>query len=318
MNLFKSLLICICLTLFSAEVYGQCCPPSYPGSTYNSQTSTRIKTVWCNACGTYHRIIVRPSQPSTCGPVAPLPDPPTVDPGDIPPSLPPDINIPVPGEPNPSIPPAPTNGKHHHKDLEDRLDAIDTKLDELIAGMGNNDTDPIIEQKFFEFNERLTTVEETVRTVEQKVIDIMDLPQVNPDTIAEQVYNKVKVDIDAINVNIENKLTIIQEKLGEMCTPPEPIDYERIIAEVIKRLGDVDVDDPEPMLLYFTVEGLESCRLTDTKAQGLKEAGYPIIIITLEPNEVSVRDVPRVFNTRTNKEVRGTSNVITYFSSLTT
>jgi len=73
---------------------------------------------------------------------------------------------------------------------------------------------------------------------------------------------------------------------------------------------------PEKRVLYFTSIGNPNTAETDKAARKLKDNGYPITIITLDPTETNVRDVPRAFELPSGKSVTGVSNVITYFATL--
>lgn len=66
--------------------------------------------------------------------------------------------------------------------------------------------------------------------------------------------------------------------------------------------------------LYFTLSTEDLP--TDGLAQALKEKGAPITIITMSPKETSVNEVPRVYVLHEKREIRGTSNVVTFLSFL--
>jgi hypothetical protein len=249
----------------------------------------------CAICGQYHE------SPGgmTSRPGTTFVTPPTVDPGDIPPSLPPGINIPIPGEedvpPVVITPPSPPQKEHDHKDITDRLVPV--------------------EKAILEIKDQLTEQRDIVLNVEQQMINIMDLPKCNEDDIVDKIYNKVTIDLEGIEGRLTANLEQINSRFDDL---PQVPTMEAIVDAVVIRLGESDdTDESRPILLYYTVPSYPLCKETDEKALALQNAGYPIVITTLEPEAVSVEDVPRVFNTRTNKETKGASNIITLFTTLT-
>lgn len=89
-------------------------------------------------------------------------------------------------------------------------------------------------------------------------------------------------------------------------------------AELKARVEALEAKQTEPKddkrVLYFTARNHPDVEESDAKARELKSAGYPITIITLNPNETDVRDVPRVFILPEGRTVSGKQNVLVYLA----
>jgi hypothetical protein len=229
--------------------------------------------------------------------VVEVPDLPTPDPDTIGPEPEPSSDCPC-GSPQNCI-------------IIERLDALETKV---------NDMHLVPIERIDTLELRMDELSDAVLDLEDRIDDLV-VPEPTPvDTnkITEEVYKRVSIDLKALEQDITIKLTSIENKIGDGSPAPE-IDYDLIINAVVEKLeGNVGNTDASPArLLYFTIDGLERCDKTDVLAEELWETGYPINIITLKPTDTSITDVPRLFNTRTEEEIRGNSNITTYFSSLT-
>lgn len=308
MNFLRSLVFVVAL-LFCADAYAQCGPYEYMTPSRGFGVGVGVGVCGppriirpCPSCGEYHGINTSQPMPSR-PPITVIPPSPDVDPGDIPPYLPPDIKIPIPGEDD--LPPSPvTPPTHDHKEIEDKIKALE---DRLVP----------VEKVTIEIKEQVTEQRDIVLNVEQKVIDIMDLPpaKCDEDAIVDKVYERVKTDLTGIEDRLNTSLGKINERLDNL---PQMPTVEAIVDAVVIRLGELDdADKKGPLLLYYTVPGDPLCKRTDEMAIALRKGGYPIVIHRLHPTSVLVESVPRVFNTRTDEETIGTSNVITLFSSLT-
>ena len=70
-------------------------------------------------------------------------------------------------------------------------------------------------------------------------------------------------------------------------------------------------------LLYFTSKlGCSACAKTDESVRRLKDRGYPITIIDLDPRETEIRGVPRVFHPSSGRDVLGPQAVADYLASV--
>jgi hypothetical protein len=201
--------------------------------------------------------------------------------------------------------------------LAGKVDQLATKIDEThnqvvdINGWRQSVDDqlqevPNIILKQDEIDVKLTNIETRIEELSGSTGS-----PINKDEIVEEVYLQIQADVVKLRQDLNERLDQIEEKI-----PDCDIDYDHIINEVVSRLSD-DVDDDRERLLYFTSEGCSHCERTDEMAQALLDSGYPINIITLEPTDTVVKEVPKVYNTESKEEIRGTSNVITYFSVLT-
>ena len=71
------------------------------------------------------------------------------------------------------------------------------------------------------------------------------------------------------------------------------------------------------LVLYYTSDACTECDRVDAKINELRAKGYPIIITKLAPKAAEVTGVPRLFFTKTNKQVAGISNCLTQLALLT-
>lgn len=70
-------------------------------------------------------------------------------------------------------------------------------------------------------------------------------------------------------------------------------------------------------LLYFTSKlGCPACVKTDETVRKMKDKGYPITIIDLDPRETEIKGVPRVFHPSTGRDVLGPTAVADYLASV--
>jgi len=70
-------------------------------------------------------------------------------------------------------------------------------------------------------------------------------------------------------------------------------------------------------LLYFTTrEGCAGCAKTDVLVQRLKNRGYPITVINLDPVDTDIKGVPRIFRPSSGRDVLGPIAVADYLASV--
>lgn len=168
----------------------------------------------------------------------------------------------------------------------------------MIAGINTDHTHPEL-TKIEDLESRISVLELSQEVTENRFLSIentITILQSEHDT-----YNTFQVQIDAIQVLVDSIILEI---------------------DVIKNPVDGGEDDsrfpPGLRIVYFTAPGLESVEKTDRMAKSLKDGhGYPITIVTLTPEIDKANDVPMLIIYPEERIVRGTSNCITYFSSLT-
>lgn len=70
-------------------------------------------------------------------------------------------------------------------------------------------------------------------------------------------------------------------------------------------------------LLYFTSKlGCPACVKTDEMVRKMKDKGYPVTIIDLDPRETEIKGVPRVFHPSSGRDVLGPTAVADYLASV--
>ncbi len=80
---------------------------------------------------------------------------------------------------------------------------------------------------------------------------------------------------------------------------------------------DSTPDSERKRLLYFTsTKGCGECARIDDMVRKLKDRGYPITIIDLDPRETEVKGVPRVYHPSTGRDVRGPIACADYLASV--
>lgn len=125
---------------------------------------------------------------------------------------------------------------------------------------------------------------------------------------------------------IDSRLTKIDATLIAVTSQAPPaIDYDKLTAEVLKRLpqqtpqqtptsGDAE---PGARVLYFTSsKGCPACAGVDAKIARLKQRGYPITVIDLDPTETTIRGVPRIHIPETGRNVEGIENCLVYLAQI--
>jgi SMC interacting uncharacterized protein involved in chromosome segregation len=192
-------------------------------------------------------------------------------------------------------------------------------------------------------DERTADLPNRIKFVEDKMLKLLETEQPKVDLSAiearltsieeknkqqdEQIASIGKKITD-LSVKTETQITVIATKVDGLKLPDEQkiVDsvYNKLKAD-LKALSD-KIDKMEPpsdkapkqRILYFTARDNVACIKTDAMAKKLKDVGYPITIITLEPTQIkTIQDVPRVFECETGEEYRSATNVVTYLSSLT-
>lgn len=76
-------------------------------------------------------------------------------------------------------------------------------------------------------------------------------------------------------------------------------------------------DEERKRLLYFTsTAGCGKCKETDEMVRKLKDRGYPITIIDLDPRETEIKGVPRVYHPSSGRDVLGPIACADYLASV--
>ncbi len=140
-----------------------------------------------------------------------------------------------------------------------------------------------------------------------------------------------KLDLDGMLVKLDNISVIIGKMADQQEVQDSRLDAleakecdglteEQIIAIIIKTLEDrlpPDTGGDQERILYFTsTKGCPNCAETDQRISELKDSGYPITIIDLDPTQTTVRGVPRLYNTETGRTIEGISNINVYLGLL--
>jgi hypothetical protein len=131
---------------------------------------------------------------------------------------------------------------------------------------------------------------DNMAALENQLQALLDRPQPSVDEIAQQAAQYVRIDYDEI-------AQIFIAARPPTTTPPAATDTGRI--------------------LYFTARELPGNERVDARARELKDAGVPITIITLRPEDTTLAELPRVYVIDEGKDIRGRANVVTYLSFLT-
>lgn len=175
---------------------------------------------------------------------------------------------------------------------------------------------------------RMVAVEEGITDLQEKVSSLNSTPA--PDlsqyaTKADLASLSSRVDgIDSAVVTISKSVTEINvavATLSKPCPPaPTPADPLPPVADNPPPLPPQS--DPLPpgdnRILYFTsTKGCPECVKTDSKIRSLKDKGYPITVIDLDPTQTTIEGVPRLFIPDKNETVQGISNISTYLALLT-
>lgn len=130
-----------------------------------------------------------------------------------------------------------------------------------------------------------------------------------PDDV--QVERWAQMWVDAHRDEIDQRIISVS---GESQSARAELDA---LKERVKQLESQRARSIDDRILYFTsTKGCTDCGDTDTMAAALKESGYPVTTIDLDPTETIVRGVPRLHIPNQGKTIEGTSDVSSFLKSL--
>lgn len=135
-----------------------------------------------------------------------------------------------------------------------------------------------------------------------------------PGAVDDRVLAEIKSQIVLLESRVQELSAIATQDSDVIAAMKARIEsLEHRIADLLATLESLG---PTVRAIYFTAQGDAGSLRTDQLAEQRKAGGYPILIVTLLPTEVSVSNMPRVYIVGERRMIVGATSVESYLSSL--